>query len=215
MSTLNDLQSINSHLTSGYIRQQYMQRYSRDFAAELIQFIATLLGCMLMTFDTINKDWKHVIQQDGYLIKSKTMKVLLYGCSIGVRGGVFTFRIKCLSSGNDEGIGIMSDINECSKTSTMNTVHFMAKDIKGYKYYWLGKRGIYAKHDEIELQSFDVPDEWEKDDIISIKVDCNKWKVTFSRNDKQEKSMEIKSNLTYYLFVTTQWHGSSYQLLAD
>ena len=41
-------------------------------------------------------------------------------------------------------------------------------------------------------------DDWEQDDIITIKLDCDLWNVTYYRNDKQVQKDSIESNKPYY-----------------
>ena len=86
---------------------------------------------MTLRFSIIN-----IIQQSGSLINSDTMMVLMIACPLGINKGIITiFRIKCIRPCSFDVIGIISDINECTKISTINTSALLQKEIKGNKRY--------------------------------------------------------------------------------
>ena len=52
---------------------------------------------------------------------------------------------------------------------------------------------MYQKYDGIT---------WKPNDIISIKLDRNKWVITFYLNDKEQYQMPLQKDHDYFLMIT-------------
>ena len=212
---LATLHEKNDCLASGYIREQY----SDEYPAELNQFISTYLGIITLRFAIINEEYKthNIIQKNGSLIKSDTMMVLMIGCPLGVNKGITTFRVKCIKPCSFDVIGMISDINECTKISTLNTSALLQNEIKSKVYWWCNKRYIISQSDSKSSLTYTkgiVDTKWKEGDILSIEVNFPDNKVTFYCNDQLAQNI-ILDNHIYYLFMCVQWDDSKYELIYD
>lgn len=187
------------------------------YAMDLNMLIAQLCGNIFLKFDTIYPKYHNCIQKDGMIFKRRKF---IYGeqkwtqfavcCSFGIDKGIFNAQIKCVSPKNDS-IGITSSLSMCSEEN------------KWFGYYDDGNTyclnctgDIYATSG---TQNIDEVKQAKQDnivagDIIGISVDCNKWILTFERNNiKIGKSVKIVENLTYYIFIGSSFYGTEYQLI--
>ena len=164
-------------------------------------------------FDTIDPEYKAIIEEDGTLINSERYdraRDVTVGCSYGVNHGVHEFRIKSLHDFNSHSaIGITSNIQVIAnaKASWLNKYD-------GYKYWWYETNAIFTQTGEVTTNRQIIPNKWGKKDIISVRVNCVDWKVGFYVNNKMfGQEIEIEKNHSYYLVVAFQNIGVKYKLL--
>ena len=178
----------------------------------LAQFMESLLK-----FNYVGDDYKHIIKDDGKRIDSDTFAIVTVGCLLEINKGINEFKVKCIKPSADL-IGIMSNMDEDVINGSAFDAPKLMRQLNGYKYWWEIKHTeflfAYKNKDRIgghkSVRSWNVA----RNDIITVRVDCNQWIVTFYLNDdKIGESLAIEPDLTYYFFMSVQWRYSEYELI--
>ena len=56
--------------------------------------------------------------------------------------------------------------------------------------------------------------QWEKSDIITLKINFNKWEITIFLNNNEQHTMELERYNKYYLVLQTYLNGAvQYKIL--
>ena len=216
MAAVKTLHEATELLCAGYIRDECIE--SEDtYPLELDQVVSAFLGQILLRFDRVNDahngddnpHFRHrYISVDGKEIKAYSYNAIIVGCSLGVNKGSTEFKIECINA-KDDAVGILTDIDSCIHVSPLNISHLMKTDVKGNKYFWYGTKGIFNGDDVHSCSA----SKWNNGDVITVRVDCVAWKVTFLCGDKDSGTLDISPNLIYYLFLCTEWGTSHYRLV--
>ena len=197
------------------MRKEFTDKFGDDiYPIALNKIIVKFLGNILIRFDTTHAYFKHFIKNNGQTLKRVIQNDLKHkvdgytiGCSCDISKGITEIQIKVIDPGSSDAIGITSDIDECKKSLWVNQQN-------GYHYSWYGsslwalkrKKVIDCKHTDYNM---DI------NDIVTIKIDCDKWRVSFYKNEIELGSLAIKENLEYYFFIGSQVYAedSEYQIL--
>ena len=225
MSAPRTLHQINDVLCGGYIRNECIDSESEDsYPIELNQIICGFVGNFLLRFDTASVAHAEInvgkyILDNGKEIKSNTYNVIIVGCSLGVSKGIHEFQIECIKA-KDDAIGIISDIDSCKHSSRMNILSLMENNAKGHRYFWYASNGIYESKNldtkgNVKTPSIQCTKKWRNNDTLRIRIDCNVWTVSFLYDNEDIGKLDIEPNMTYYLFLCTEWATSNYRLIAD
>eukprot|EP01084_Bolivina_argentea_P175077 303219_1 len=171
-----------------------------------------------MHFDSYPSKFNHHIQENGKLIVKPqphhlhkiTRYIICASQSISNR--INEFRIQCVQPKSDC-IGIISN-TETSKNDNM----FWSMSKGNLYYYWGGGGILYGLSTENRPKetSLNYPDhaEWNQGDIITVRVDCNKWIVTFFKNDTQiGDNVNIIPNMSYYPMMGLQSNDVKYRVI--
>ena len=208
------------HLVNGYISMELAKQRNDDhyYPTSLRVVIMTFVGNICMRFDTIHEDYKDHIKEHGSILErpqsssiNRKDSIYYIACSsTSFSSGIHEFRILC-NNPKDDAIGIISDISNCTKKNLFWT------KAKGNIYYYYGDGQISHKTDGDSIKSiFKDIKPWNKNDIIIVNINCNKWTINFYKDDKQNKmgtEINIKPNTTYYPMIATQNHDTKYEII--
>ena len=219
----NSQSALNSHrssmheaveyLISGYMRHIFLKEcdYNDRYPSALDGVILEFYGG-IFRFDSIHPEHEEMLEEDGTIInavQSKWKSIFTVGSSFGVNHGIHEFKIKALYNEYDgSGIGITSNIKVIGDKGQWINKY------EGYKYWWYENCGIFSQNGYNTLSQYNFSKVWRTGDIISVKVNCNDWKVEFYVNDElYGKEMKIEENMTYYFVVGVQHVSAKYQLV--
>ena len=194
-------------LCSGYIKEELLHRDGKDlYPLELSSVINDFLGNMLLGFDCAHKEelFKDIDGNGKHIkicFKSASIDERVahtkIACSSFINKGVTVIDIKCIQSSRWDAIGIMSDIDQYKSDEWLS-------QIKGYRYWYYDGQGIFAHHNDKKSsldKQYDKLPKWKQDDIISMKIDCNEWNITFYLNEEEKQKHDLQPNLKYYLVL--------------
>ena len=196
-------------LVNGYI-VEYIVENGRKVAypIELNKIIATFLGSIFLVFDIISESTPDdCIDKTGKLIKNTQNATTRVASSYCINNGVTYIDIKCIKPGQSDVIGITSNIDAC-KTGQWISLQ------KGYKYWWYGDTGIYGEKDQVDIvDKYMWSKSWQKNDVISMKIDCDQLELVWRLNQEIKHQVKIKESIDYHLFFMGQSENIEYQLL--
>ena len=182
-----------SYLVVGYTKEQLTEIELENKFDKFINFvIGSFVGNMFLRFNVVPDECTDVIKDNGSELhrsflhsKSITNNTrFMVGCSHGFNKGINEWKIQVCQDHNEEVIGIITNIEDCQKLMWIGYT-------KGDTYYYYGgdKKGdgatIQTKiNGRRQFYSVDGY-KWKKGDIIKVRLDCIKWKLSFYLNDKQ------------------------------
>ncbi len=165
-----------------------------------------------MRFDLIHSDYTDCIKNDGTLFvrgiddELPSMFSALSSRTFSA-GDIGEFRIKCNKPKGDS-IGIISNTKVTKET---DIYHACVEDT--IIYYYHGD-GVLYEVGGVMINDQNNVTGWKKNDIITVKVDCVKWTVTFMRNDEMVGGVtKIKENDVYYPLIGTCNDDVEYELI--
>ena len=188
------------------------------YPSELNIFIIQFLGNILMQFDLFNQKYKEHVKNYGTLIikqvaPSDDNYFSVLSSTTFTAGDIGEFKIKCIKPGGDS-IGITSntDIILDKYTSQYHADCMFTKPV----YYYRG--GGYLNKAEGEgIRGQTNVSKFHANDIITVKVDCVKWKVSFMNNDEVQggdaSSIDIEPNEIYHPFIGLMQGNVEYELV--
>ncbi len=190
-----------------------MMNLDDKYPSELNAFIIQFLGNIFMRFDLIYEKYQDCIQNDGTLIRRNPSLISddiswfsIVSSNAFTVGDIGEFKIKCNKPGFDS-IGIMSNTDIIKEK---NRYHIR---VKSYIYYYHGNGNLYETGGAHMDNQTNVTG-FEKDDIITVKVDCIAWTVIFLKNGEMVGTVkEIEPNNTYYPFIGTNSDDVEYELI--
>merc|ERR1712129_690864 len=86
-----------------------------------------------------------------------------------------------------------------------------------YAYYWNShRRTIYGSIGGEYIYENNVNDGWKEGDVIRILLDCIRWTIQFSKNDKiiNSEPYKVKPNQMYYPLIVMRSHNDKYKCIA-
>eukprot|EP01084_Bolivina_argentea_P182973 315803_1 len=195
------------YLIFGYIRNieeenKLFITICNDIKYEIVKFYPKL------KFDIVHPTHKHCVQQNGTAIKRPkrgNLPVYVYFSicsSFTFLSGINEFKIKCIKPKADV-IGIISNTKICEYAN---------------RWCFQAEGNLYAYCSGQVLCSFNTTNmeanpqqshlaEWKQNDIITVRINCEEWSVTFLLNDQQlGKTMPIVPNMPYHAFIGIQHH---------
>ncbi len=199
------------YLVSGYVAKLtkvfgLAHRYPKELNGIILQIFANIMG-----FDLIYEQYLNCIKNQGTLIVCGAMSNfgIYYFSAISsfafTSGEIGEFKIKCKKPGNDS-IGIMSNTDIIKKKNEYHA------SIDGYIYYYQGGGHLYGAHG-LRVKDQSNVEEFKENDVITVRVDCIKWKVTFMNNDDMVGVItRIEPNMSYYPFIGTKSDNVEYEL---
>eukprot|EP01084_Bolivina_argentea_P296273 510230_1 len=146
-----------------------------------------------MKFDVMPSGCSDVVKDDGMEIHRRYLHTytklgravnssrFMIGCSRGFNEGINEWRIETLQDHNEEIIGITTAIADCKKLMWIGYA-------KGNTYYYYGGdkagNGACVQSNVNGHRKFYSVDayKWKRNDVISVKVNCDKWTVSFKLN---------------------------------
>ena len=198
------------YLVSGYMSQEVKNvELETMYPAELNLFIIQFLGNIFMKFDLVHPNYRKYIKNDGTLVvRDDYFKMFSALSSHAFKSGdIGEFKIRCNRPKGDS-IGIISSTKI---TEEIDTYHAVLDGQKIYYYHgdgWLYKTGGIQINDQNNVTKF------KENDIITVKVDCVKWHVTFWKNDEMVGGIiQIAQNEVYYPLVGTCENNVEYELI--
>ena len=205
-------EEMEQDLVSGYIKMELVINSNFQYPLELQKIIMAFMGHPLLIFDIFHEETDIYIQHDGKVVKycHNTYSGYTFGSSYAINKGITFIDIQCIKPDTLDAIGIMTNIDECKK-------HLWIAHVTGYKYWWynyIHQGLIYGEKDDKDIvEHGTTKDRWETDDILSLRVDCNEWFITFYRNEQEIYKMPLEKNQTYYLMLSTQSENFEYKIL--
>ena len=212
----DDAQKIDC-LVHGYVSSQLQDlQLASEYPAELNMVITQFLGNVLMRFDLFNEKYRDCVQKDGtWIIKHKSIGndyFSVLSSHTFAKGEVGEFKIKCIRPGGDS-IGITSnkDIILDKNVGKYHTIQ--DKPV----YYYRGP-GHFNGTGGQPIRGQKNVSKWKANDIITVKVDCVEWTVSFLHNDVIQGGdaalIDIEPNKVYYPFIGfIRNKGTTYKLL--
>ena len=179
-----------NYLVHGFISTLIESLKLQDkYPSELNVFIIKFLGNIWMRFDLFNKKYKECVRNDGTLIikqpsvSSKMFSIL--SSNAFKQGDIGEFKIKCINPDRDS-IGITSNkgiiLDEC-----LNKYHTYSRFVGGVRgrkpLYYYRVDGSFNETGGATVIS-QRPPGCIAGDIVTVKVDCVKWTVSFLKNNK-------------------------------
>eukprot|EP01084_Bolivina_argentea_P298107 513670_1 len=204
----NSLQDCVNLLVNGYTTNE-LKRYSMDsiYPKSINSIISYFVGNMFLKFDVFPSECNNMVRNNGMEIHrtysnkpgETNSSRFMIGCSRGFNKGINEWKIQTMQDHNEEIIGIMTNINDCKKIMWIGYT-------KGDTYYYYGgdKKGegaviqtkINGRRTFYDVSHMCV---WKANDIITVTLDCNKWKLWFKLNDFiVHKKFDVVPDLTYY-----------------
>ena len=186
-------------LISGYLRKEekkldlYMN-IPHGFAIIIVK----LYPIILFRFGDFMKD-EFELTNDGTTIKGNSNNCMGYAIyadlvqfnDVGINKGIHLWSVKFLAE-NEEGIaqcyasiGVTTEKNE----DILNTAD---GDGTG-DYYWITSNGCNSFHNACN--------EWKTNEIITVKLDCDAWSVTYYYGEGEKKTDEIDANKHYHFVM--------------
>ena len=207
---------MNEDLIMGYMKKTFSSKYAQSYPLALNNIIFSFLGNMFLRFDFINDALAEYIGDDGRSFKythnndhfvNTTGDKFVVASSYAMNEGVTIIDIQTLDEVHGDAIGLISTLDEIKEC---DWIYY----IQGYKYWWYEHTGIFAEKDrESTAEDFDYYEKWKINDIITLKVDCDDWKVTFYHNHKELHTMPLQPNEDYHLIYVAQSAEIEYRLL--
>eukprot|EP01084_Bolivina_argentea_P119094 211212_1 len=142
----------------------------------------------------------------------------------GFNSGYHQWKIKCVHSNGNAGVGVIINNKNDIQSLKGGNYWLFNRNFEG-SYYWYsdvhGSRIQYYKNGNQEWYH-DIGIYFVTNDIITIRLDCNKWKLQFSKlsNDNKteievDKEFDIQNNCTYYPAVCFCENDAEFKLLID
>ena len=204
--TTSNFRIKHDYLTNGYIKEQLInKKVDNLYPLELSRVISDFLGNILMKFDFVNTEelMKYIYENSKSIeIPSGVLQSYsfssnrhTFGCSLALDTGVTYIDIQCINPGECDAIGIVSDFDECK-----NDVWFC--NLNGYNYWWHNGYKAILKRQNSEIPELKRLERiWEKNDIITMRIDFNEWEITFFLNQNEQHTMELEKHNKYYFVL--------------
>ena len=203
------------YLVNGYTRNSLQQSdITANYPISINKIIDKYLGNIFLKFDICPNDYTQVIQNDGTLMNRsidivENGKLFLVASSTGFSSGINEIKIEVMQDHNNSIIGVITDINHCKRKIWIGY-------IKANMYYYFGGdmdgSGTCITQKVNGKRHFEpvVEDHaWKKNDIITIKIDCEQWKIRFFRNNQiVGNELNIIKGFTYYPVISTSGAGA-------
>ena len=151
-------------------------------------------------------------------IEKDVSAFIIYACSKGFDSGChewhIRFRCKLDNKIPKDSIGIVTDIDDVEKCNNDKGLNeFRSKG----DYYWIDNKQKQIKYKanglEVKLQWEDYMLSWEKNDIITVRLDCDAWNVEFRINNKMiAKIQDIKPQI-YYFAIGSRTNNVKYEVV--
>eukprot|EP01083_Nonionella_stella_P044350 119432_1 len=206
--------ALDTHLlVNGYVKQligTFDDALYSDYPDCLNQTISKYLDNVWnVCFDLYPSICKHQIQEDGKTVmRCDTMNKYhpyIICCSHSISKRTHEFSIKCIKPSADA-IGIMSH--------PVKKSIFWAGAQGNLYFYWGGGKISYGVNTINKSSSCSV-EPWQQGDIITVRIDCTKWIVTFHKNHKKiEPSIPIIPDIEYHPMMGLQSNNVCYQLVS-
>ena len=203
------------HLIAGYVTREILNEQSNDYPLDINSIIIHFLGDIFVIFDIYHTAHQQCIQKQGTIIKraagtygikggaeySSRWVYFSVGSSMEMDHGYYSFDIKCVEPNRYDAIGITSDLSICEERN------MWFGDGTGHTYCYKGGGAIAGLASQIGIQS------WEKNDLLSVKIDCEAWTVSFYRNGQlMGKAVDMEKNVKYHAFIGTAMNETEYHL---
>ena len=168
-----------------------------------------------VSFDSFPSCYQNHIQDNGKLIKRLHSKFyspyIICSSTATSSGKIHEFSMKCITPKHDA-IGIISSTVNCNKRN-----NFWSMAQGNLYYYWGGGKishGMNTINATNTCDQYAPVAKWEKDDIITVHIDCNQWIVQFFRNNEQVgNDVDIVPNIKYYPMMGLQTNDAEYQII--
>eukprot|EP01084_Bolivina_argentea_P068166 124063_1 len=191
-----------AYFIDGYIRNSSESQY---FPSSLTSMIIEFVQTIFMNFDVYHEEYQHCILDKGFTFKrSKEIKNVFVIGSSKRNKGKHTFKIKLVQGKwENDAIGITKHIHLCKQRS----IDFF----NGY--FWKGNH-FCLTYGSGALSVYDMLQYPSVNDVISIHLDCKKWKLTFKLNGKSVHETENISPGRYHLIICSADQNNKYQLIS-
>lgn len=187
---------------------------SRDkIEIQLIEIIASYLGQVFMRFDLCPSGYSTNIKANGTIIEYSNKgnhTPVLFGCSIGVNEGIHKWKLRIDSLDKAsiksplDSIGIVHDIKTAAKFCTrQRTSPYYGLSLGSESYQIIGGKNINCgDNNRVNWNAIQTDTKWSVGDVITVILNCKKWKLMFKINDKLVgKGVLISVRKLYHLFV--------------
>lgn len=184
-------------LVHGYVKEEYITKDDTSYPSDLNKLILEFLGNCLLKFDYFTNAMAKYVHDDGTRLQSVYAQRVTVASSFGINKGVINIDIECIKPGKWDIIAIGSNLEECKRKEWISYM-------KGYKYWWYQGMGIFGEKDSKDIvDRLSDKEKWNAKDIISMKIDCDEWGITFYKNKKATYTMPMHQDTTYYLIMIT------------
>mmetsp|Transcript_33749 Transcript_33749/g.54001 ORF Transcript_33749/g.54001 Transcript_33749/m.54001 type:complete len:210 (-) Transcript_33749:8-637(-) len=199
----------------GWLIDGYLKQLSSLYPLELNAVIVTFLGNILFKFDSVHEKYRHCIQNNGRTVSRPKVDndadlVLFSICSsTKFEVGINQFTVKCVKNPRDNSIGIMSNTSICDKEDAH---HFYA-EANAYYLHGCGSIFCSSKTANAKTYTHDLSRRCQKNDMVTIIVNCDRWTVQFIVN-KQPLGTPIDIVPgAYHAFIGTVDHDTEFELV--
>eukprot|EP01084_Bolivina_argentea_P296186 510074_1 len=226
-------------ILNAYIHQIKLCLSINNIENHLIKIISTYLGeNILMRFDICPYDYiekeishfGHKISRgkhnwyyiDGDNDRRERRVSVIYGCSIGFRYDIHSWKIKINGNKYDENgyfcwydyIGIAANIKINNKNGFVTETD-EAYFIKGDKYIICGCIDMFIESNHIKVdKKIETKQLLKPKDVIMVILNCNKWTVTFKINGKKiGKTVNIAKDKMYYPLIYSNTDFCKFSLI--
>ena len=161
-----------------------------------------------MRFDLFNKRYKECVTNNGTLITKRpsvsSQMFSILSSNAFKRGDIGKFKIRCIDPKNDSiGITANKDIILDEYVNRYHTIKIKGDHRPPHYYYrtngYLNKTGGRTVHQKETVPKVIT------DDVITVRVDCVEWKVSFFKNDEiiggDQFTISITADQVYYPFI--------------
>ena len=206
-------------LLSGYVREHenVLQLYM-NVPDGIVQIMHNLYPILLFTFGDFNKE-RFILSDDNTILKGNNNSCdgyMIYADlgknnDIGLKEGVHFWTIKSLFCHEKDAWNEFADCYCSIGVTTEKNKEIINENQGGVEVgnneyvTWIFERGINSYLD-ISYHHNDAI-------TITIKLDCNEWKVTYYANTEKVKQDQIEPNKYYYLAMYCCDQLSSTQLI--
>ena len=211
-------------LTCGFVRETYKPQNNNDLYPDcLLKTITTWTGDIFIRFNAIHKDFKHLIENDGTLIKrgrlvykmtqeqcqqhhegiyelkdSQDRNIIIGSNCFFMDKGIHEWKFKVSgSTWNNDRFGVTDDIDICTKYAEMrwNDID-ICKKIETHLFVMKDSKYIH-----------------ENGDIIKVELDLNKNILMCYKHDAWFGVMKIEPNKAYFPVIVSRNDFTNYELL--
>eukprot|EP01083_Nonionella_stella_P041355 112116_1 len=168
------------------------------------------------TFDVCGKNYFNITDNGTVVAGNGTCSYGVVTTNTCFSEGIHEWKIKSVRRRCcRHDMGVITDITHLADVGEDDGV---AEELTptGYCYLWWHGSYLKAFYQGEETDSVVLDAPMTEGDIITIRLDCTGWTITFIQNDKVVGSMKVKENESYHPFVNTDGCAiQQYQLITN
>eukprot|EP01084_Bolivina_argentea_P040148 74193_1 len=173
-------------LISGYVR------YIEQSVDLFMQIPVAITELIYDFYPRIRKIDRNAFNKDQFLLQNEDTKIIGNGCCSS-----YLIYAQC-DNGFDKGIHLWS-VKALIKPNCYRYIGIIDKK----KSIYINTPNARINDDEQSLNYLYPPrsEHWTLNTTLTVKLDCNKWKIIFYANDIQKQEQQIEPRRTYYFVL--------------